>query len=248
MIRLFKEVDFKDKYLIIPSVSVGNIGQLAIDLLISSLQLEKIGTVWSTALIPIIGTDPYNTNSDLLSTACELYTSPGGNFVVLQIRSGIDKKYAKVFLSNLCELIQEHKFREVILLTSCFAFEKHNIQSSPFRYIANEAMLSEHSDKFQSLGWVALEKNANNSANDAALYTINGGGFALKLFQELTCRKIKTLLIMKYCSEGDNVPDSLDIVKYLDDYLRMFDNLNQQITFPPSWDLLFGGPPPIGIY
>lgn len=249
MLRLLQEVDFKDKYLIIPSVSVGNIGQLAVDLLISSLQLEKVGVIWNPAIIPVVGPDPYNIHAeDLIATGCELYAAPGRPFLVIQLRSGLDPKLAKKFLTELTDLINVKQLKQVILLTSCFDFEKHTIKSSDFRYLANEENDPGFS-KIKTLGWEPLRKSLNAAGVETGDdYHINGGGFALKLYQELSEKKVNSLLIMKYCSEGDNVPDSLDLVKLMDDYLQLFDNLSTQIVFPPSWDLLFGNPPPDGIY
>lgn len=58
---------------VFPCVSVGNIGQLATDLLISSVpNIKKAGYLINNKLVqPIVGYDPYNKNSNELSLSVE---------------------------------------------------------------------------------------------------------------------------------------------------------------------------------
>lgn len=63
-----------------PAVSVGNVGQLAIDLIISTLNMHKIGYFYTDCLVPMVGNNPYATaeeNSAELSINAEgvLYPS-----------------------------------------------------------------------------------------------------------------------------------------------------------------------------
>ena len=43
-----------------PSVSVGNVAQLAVDLLISSLRLSRVGWLRDPALLPLVGNDAFD--------------------------------------------------------------------------------------------------------------------------------------------------------------------------------------------
>lgn len=57
-----------------PAVSVGNVGQLAIDLIISTLNMCKIGYFYTDCLVPMVGNNPYATeeeDSDELSINAE---------------------------------------------------------------------------------------------------------------------------------------------------------------------------------
>ena len=56
-----------------PCVSVGNVGQLAVDLLISTLELEKVGRLHSECVLPVVGNDPFSekSNNCSLMTAIE---------------------------------------------------------------------------------------------------------------------------------------------------------------------------------
>lgn len=57
-------------------MSVGNVGQLAADLIISTLQLQKVGYFHSDCLIPMIGNNPFATSAE---NATDLSTNAEGN-------------------------------------------------------------------------------------------------------------------------------------------------------------------------
>lgn len=55
-------------------MSVGNVGQLAIDLVISTLDMTKVGYFYTDCLVPMVGNNPYATaeeNSTELSINAE---------------------------------------------------------------------------------------------------------------------------------------------------------------------------------
>ena len=54
-----------------PSLSVGNVGQLAVDILLATLKAERVGGLFHSALLPVVGSDPLLQDSDQLMTACQ---------------------------------------------------------------------------------------------------------------------------------------------------------------------------------
>lgn len=42
-----------------PSVSVGNVGQMTTDLLISTLGLSAVGYLYTDCVVPVVGSNPY---------------------------------------------------------------------------------------------------------------------------------------------------------------------------------------------
>ena len=57
-----------------PAVSVGNVGQLAADLLISTMWLDRCGFIYHDSILPLVGNDPYaHPEADVCKvvTACE---------------------------------------------------------------------------------------------------------------------------------------------------------------------------------
>lgn len=65
-----------------PAVSVGNVGQLAIDLIISTLNMCKIGYFYTDCLVPIVGNNPYATAEE---DTTELSINAEGMYVWLQL-------------------------------------------------------------------------------------------------------------------------------------------------------------------
>lgn len=236
------EGDLKDYTLIIPSVAVGNVGQLACDLLISSLDMKRISSICSPALIPVLGYDPYDLSSNNLSSCCEVYKCAAKNVVVMQVRAPLVYKYAREFLEDLIISFKGRGIKDVIILTSSFAHEKKYIQTSPFRYLASES--SSYNDRLQSRNWLEHELVEGG-------VQIFGGGFASLLFEVCVENAMPCLILYKYCSEGDNIPDAYDMVTSLTDIVPLFSekkDLLDQLVKPVSWKLLFGRPAPSDIY
>lgn len=237
----FIDEGLDDYTLLVPSVAVGNVSQLACDLLISSLNMVKIGSVYTTAQIPVIGYDPYNLKSENLSTSCEIYKSDTKKICILQIRSPLIYKYAKQFLEEVIETFNEKKIKDVIILTSSYAHEKKHILTSSFRYVVSEGNSYMEKMKIED-----IEKYENDGD-----LKILGGGFASLLYKICLEKSLSCLILFKYCSEGDNIPDAYDMVSKLIKVLPLFSenkDLFSQLIQPVSWTLLFGRPPPQDIY
>jgi hypothetical protein len=58
-------------FLLQPSVSVGNLGQLAADVILASVKPARVAAVDHPALLPVVGADPLDERDDHLMTACE---------------------------------------------------------------------------------------------------------------------------------------------------------------------------------
>ncbi len=63
-------------------MSVGNVGQLSVDLLISSLQPVKIAKLDHPVFVPVVGSDPYNQEGKGIMTAAEC-NLPDPTFIIL---------------------------------------------------------------------------------------------------------------------------------------------------------------------
>lgn len=58
-----------------PAVAVGNVGQLAVDLIVSTLNMSRVGFIHTDCLIPMAGNNPYTTCKE---DAEELHTPAEG--------------------------------------------------------------------------------------------------------------------------------------------------------------------------
>lgn len=230
--------NFSDKFnlegysLLLPSVSVGNVPQLTIDLLITNFKLKKVSTVWHPAIIPCVGTDPYFDGEELC-TACELFINKEMKIIAMQLRSALEPKHGLSFFHKLREELDNYKLKRIIILTSIFDYELHDIKSNKFFYLYDSDSYEENSDMQK------LQRDERGS------YNLNGGGFALKLHEILN--KNTSFIVGKYVSEGDNRPDACALLIKLLPLVGIQDKMLEFI-YPSSWKYVFGGPAPLGIF
>lgn len=242
MFKLNKEVTLTGYTLLVPSVSVGNVAQLATDLLIETLKLEKIGLLWHPALIPIVGPPAYDHDHDQTTTTAELYLSEERKLVVLQIRAPLVGALQSDFLDKLTDFIRDKQLAEVIILSSSFAHENHQVGARPYKYLANEKFLSVHSEAVEALQWSPLDGNV-----------IHGGGYAAKLLAACTGKELAGFLLFMYVSEGDNTADAVQLVSLLDQLKKPLlpreeDGGKIKLAIPSSWKHLFGNAAPVNVY
>lgn len=124
------------------------------------------------------------------------------------------------------------------------------MRTVPLRYVASPNVKSEHGIKFESLNWTHLENKIIEDRNQEIL-EIPGGGFAKNLYDTLVNINIPCAILLRFCSEGDNIPDALDLANYIDQWLELLpkdESGNLIIQKPPSWKFLFGNSPPLEIF
>ncbi|CAH1106437.1 unnamed protein product [Psylliodes chrysocephalus] len=236
LLQFSKPTDLSGYVLMIPSVSVGNLPQLTIDLLIKTYSFEKIASIWHPAIVSMVGSDPYNSSSSEVCTACEFYSNEKLKIACIQLRSTLDYKLAKKFFDDIYNVIKELQLKKVIILSSAFDYELHNINKERFYFL----------DNTQNNSFATISNIKQLEMNNNGKYLINGSGFSLNLYDVIS-RGLKCVLLGKYISEGDNRPDAQSLLEKTFQILDMQKKL-KNIEYPSSWAYVFGGPPPIGIY
>ncbi|XP_007949865.2 proteasome assembly chaperone 2 [Orycteropus afer afer] len=244
---------------LMPAVSVGNVGQLAIDLIISTLNMFKVGYFYTDCLVPMVGNNPYATteeNSTELSINAEVYSLPSRKLVALQLRSIFIKYKSKPFCEKLLSWVKSSNCARVIVLSSSHSYHRNDLQlcSTPFRYLLTPSMQKSVQNKINSLNWEEMEKSqCIPGIEDSELCVrIPGGGITKILYEESCSREISMAVLLKFVSEGDNIPDALGLVEYLNEWLQIIKPHIDGPTasalpwkIPSSWRLLFGsGLPP----
>ncbi|XP_023580584.1 proteasome assembly chaperone 2 [Trichechus manatus latirostris] len=237
--------------LLMPAVSVGNVGQLAIDLIISTLNMFKVGYFYTDCLVPMVGNNPYATteeNSTELSINTEVYSLPSRKLVALQLRSIFIKYKSKSFCEKLLSWVKNSNCARVIVLSSSHSYHRSDLQlrSTPFRYLLTPSMQKSVQNKIKSLNWEEMEKSQ-------CIPGISVGEYSIISFVCCSCcREIPMAVLLKFVSEGDNIPDALGLVEYLNEWLQIIKPCMDDSTvsalpwkIPSSWRLLFGsGLPP----
>lgn len=108
----------QDATLILPVASVGNVGQLAVDLVINTLRLGRVARLQDDALLPAVGSRPY-AHVDGLATALEIYQQgeqqPGGSgrVAVAQQRSPAAPGTQAAFAERLAAFVKQSGVKEV---------------------------------------------------------------------------------------------------------------------------------------
>uniref|UniRef100_A0A8C5QV93 Proteasome assembly chaperone 2 n=1 Tax=Leptobrachium leishanense TaxID=445787 RepID=A0A8C5QV93_9ANUR len=245
-----------DCTLLLPAISVGNVGQLAIDLIIATLNMPKVGYFYTDCLLPMVGNNPYATNEENakeLSINAEVYALPSSKLAVLQLRSPIIKKKSKDFCQALISWIKRSSFSKVILLSSSHAYQRvdHQLFGTPFRYLLTPSLEGSVAGLLKGLEWKEMEKVSSYPGmnDEEKRISIPGGGFTKRLYDDCCSEEIQMAVVLKFCSEGDNIPDALALVNHVNTWLQLLEHsdagLSPEWKIPSSWRLLFGnGLPP----
>ncbi|XP_001180414.3 proteasome assembly chaperone 2 [Strongylocentrotus purpuratus] len=261
--------------LIMPAVSVGNIGQLTCDLLINTLKLTKMGCFSDQSLQPLCGNDAFHSTgiaAGKLVTSAEVFESQEKKIVVIQQRAALVQGRAGEFRRKLIEWIKEKGFSRVILITSCFAYEKTDaiIQSNTCRYLMTPS-LEAKKDEFVSnlLKYPQLEKKPAEEGLElprqpddipeaARDIRLSGGGIAKKLFIDCCKEDVPMAVLLLFCAEGDNTPHAMMMASFTNALLHLIPEPTKlpagtppwkAMWRPPaSWTMLFGGPVDPTIY
>ena len=145
-------------------MTLGNVGQLALDLLVSTLRLPRQVCLSSHNVLPCLGYDAFSPASRSqpdqaphLVTALELYQL--GNFALLQQRAPAAKGRQHAYAEELAAWIVSMGFQRVVLLGSLDAAHclDAQISSGPAVYALSEedGMVQQ----CQQLGIASLQVN-----------------------------------------------------------------------------------------
>src|SRR5271170_6833127 len=156
--------EFKSSTLIIPSISIGNVPQLALDLLITTLKIPLVGYLTSPYLVPCAGTREEGFHDfgrggiacplegivlDFRLLMREVYFDKERMLTVIQQRSPfIDNGMRTPFVQDLWRFISCFGFTKVIMLASSDAALRTDaqIQGYPLPY-SQRMLISVHDFK-----------------------------------------------------------------------------------------------------
>ncbi|CAH1779728.1 unnamed protein product [Owenia fusiformis] len=250
--------DLKAYTLVVPCVSVGNVGQLAVDLIISTLCMKKIGYMDDESILPLVGNDPFasGTTGNLcnLSVSCEVYMSVVHKVVAIQQRAPFVKGKAGAFRERLVRWIKDRGLNRVVIATSSHAYMMMDMQiqgGTLLRYLISPQLYEKGGESIlKTLNWQEMEKQpvdpqgvmGNTDKETQMEIKIPGGGIGLKLYNDCCKEKIPTLLCSKFCSEGDNVADGIDVATYINSWFQWVTKKKKESLWrqPSSWKLQFG--------
>ncbi|EPB85784.1 hypothetical protein HMPREF1544_07453 [Mucor circinelloides 1006PhL] len=239
-VKDFDSNSFKASTLILPTVSIGNVPQLASDLIIHTFKLERVGFLDDDSVMPVSGV---REDTDLPGTTVpiEVYQSKDQRWTCIQQRSPTIKGKRQEFLDSMTRFSAQ--FQQVVLLTSMDASRRldSQIQGEPFRVYGEHGLVM----RAVTMGIPVLEnfelESSQDSDNEHHIH-LPGSGLAKHLYQQLDQKDVETTLLLMFALEGDNVQDGIEFARFINTLLKIQTTELSQWSPPKSWKFLFGTP------
>ncbi|KAL1915862.1 uncharacterized protein VTP21DRAFT_6250 [Calcarisporiella thermophila] len=246
----FDSSRLKNTILILPVVSIGNVPQLTVDLILTTLELERVGFLDDPNVVSLAGP---NENGRGITVAVEVFVTKDGKYTVIQQRTPPHKNHSTRFSSNLVAFIKTHGFADVLILSSADATLRRDMQlaGQPFRVLSTPNISSGLQKRIEQLGLVKLEPSFGQDEPTPSqpeelpadgVPKIAGGGYSRTLFQKATEQGVEAAMLVMFAMEGDNIPHSKAMVECVDRLLGLSAEGVREWRAPKSWRWMFGAP------
>lgn len=263
--------------LVLPALSIGNVGQLSIDLLISSTRAKKVAFLDEPSVLPCVGNDAYGPlPTGDLALPLEAYESTQFSLTLIQQRSPVLKGMLIDFSKNFAKFISSIGKKHIVILSSLDSGRRKVIDESStmqVHYISsanddgsdvkceelgykrlNEYIPSQN--KWKYLSQLAEGKSSTEEILDFEDELVDDDYHASLPFASLfSCCKaegLKVTCLLCYCSEGDNMPDSFRMAEAACKLLGLspneFQGNQEGWTIPLSWHSVYGPPPELSMF
>ncbi|XP_057829936.2 uncharacterized protein LOC131040983 [Cryptomeria japonica] len=263
--------------LILPALSIGNAGQLAVDLLVSSRRALKIGYLDDPYVLPCVGNDAYGPHPQGdLAVALEVYEDLEHDLCIIQQRSPVMKGTMIKFAKNLSSWASAVGKKEVIIISSLDSgkMQEYGMNSQQIHYISS-AKADGTDDKCEELGWKKLEQFVPSQKGWQYLFSQLSQEFVqdelfladdeltdedyfsslpfASLFSSCQAKGLKVTCLFCFCSEGDNMRDAFVLAEAVYKLLGLCastsaSNKNTEWVIPLSWKSVYGPGPDISIF
>ncbi|KAG0473866.1 hypothetical protein HPP92_015723 [Vanilla planifolia] len=147
--------------IVLPGLSIGNVSQLAVDLLISSLRAKRVAYLDEPSVLPCVGNDAYGPLPEgILSLPLEAYESPSHAVALIQQRSPIIKGMMVEYAKNLAHFISTIGKKHIVILSSLDSGKRKQIDAASFMQIYYISSVSDDGTDMdcERLGWKRLEE------------------------------------------------------------------------------------------
>ncbi len=135
-------------YSLQPAVSCGNVGQMAVDVIINTLVVDadivRVGFLWSCHSLPVAGNNAFSTSgskrkqptstSTALCVNLEVYNVVSAPVSLLQIRSLAEKGREEAFSADVCAWAASAGFSQVVVLGGADATMRSDEQLSGYEH------------------------------------------------------------------------------------------------------------------
>lgn len=224
----FSAESFSGSTLIVPAISIANIPQLAADVLLHSLKLEKAAVLNDTYLYPFVS--PVDHAGDVaphgVSFALEAYLSSDRRITLLHQRAPLLPGFAQKHLDEvIVPFVQASSFERVLFLNLADAGLAPGAGAGSVHVLSGEDVL------LKPLDTLAISENAlaQQSPDSSLLYG--------RLFIEKIHRLTTVQVAVIYAYEGDNFFDAQTLASVAAKVLQISEPVWQT---PVSWDGVYG--------
>ncbi|XP_010466023.1 PREDICTED: proteasome assembly chaperone 2-like [Camelina sativa] len=273
-----KRVNEDCSTLILPALSIGNVGQLAVDLLVSSTDADRVGYLDDTNLLPCVGNDAYGPlPCGEIALPLEVYESSSTATTLAQQRSPVAKGMMINFAENIANFAASSGKKHVIVLSSLDFQRLHNLDMSrgPQVYYLSNAGSDGRDDHCEKLGFGRL----NEYDSEGRCWKYLSSVFEKKSEEELTfpsedeledidyypslpfaalfsafkAKGLKVTCLLCYCSEGDNIPEAFILAEAASKLTglspdKFHGEEGGKWRIPYSWKSMYGGPPDMSMF
>jgi len=220
--------------LILPTVSVGQVGQLTVDLLLSNLgdKVNKVGDVYSDALLPIVGRQLNNAG---LCTGLEIYECHQHKLVILQQRAPFVRGRIPTFRQKLLQWVSRSAFAKIVVFggVSSHIRKDSELVGSPFRFLTTsederETYLSEAHP-----GWREYAIKKPDGSGD---FEMPGSGIMKSLYEDCVKDGVSLAGLIMFCNPGNTIREAMELLTHVLTVLEIVACNSKHMKMPSSWN------------
>ncbi|KAJ1960909.1 hypothetical protein GGI12_003545 [Dipsacomyces acuminosporus] len=246
-VKTSEGVATKGSTLILPAVSIGNVPQLTVDLIINTLKLPRIGILDTSSLIPVSGPAGFGHLKDEKSVPLEVYQTPDRKWTIIQQRSPPLAKHHRAFAREMVDYIKEAQFGRVVLLASSDAALRTDelIDGPPIRTLSVNWDDDDLISRFRNLmsgdpDSGSKEEDEEKSVKDVlkrSLKQLHSAGITRPLLELCLEEGVPVATLVAMVNEGDNVQDALVLASAVH-YSVLLETGALEWQQPKSWEWL----------
>lgn len=237
--------DLAGSTLVIPAVSIGNVGQLAMDLIIETSKAPRIGRLIDPSLLPCAGSGSYS-HIPGVAYGMELFSLPNTRIFLVQQRSPAAPGLQQALADALADWAKQSNVAQVWLLGSLDgSFRRDDqLQGSQLRFWAPPNDALEATCTAAELPKLEEEWFAQGKPLEQRLMP------PWPLMRSCQAQGLSCAAVLAFVLEGDNVPDAVKVANAAGKVVKEVGALTTgegRWSQPPSWRYAFGGARPVGM-
>jgi len=235
--------------LVLPSVGIGNVSQLSIDLILANRPNNLIGYIHSPYVLPFIGADATAVApagmAGTINTAIEVYECEGA--VMIQQRTAVTTGAHRQFANELCDFITAFGISRVLVVSSAPAYRRtpEQVDSGHTAIVYQTRDAEDMTDSISRIRrWATadvddiprlqatapaddtedelIRSDVTAAVSEDTYLPLTASGVARYVFAPLQRRHVAAVVVSTFVSEGDNAADAL---AFAGDILTLIDGL-----------------------